>query len=127
MVSKSRFEAAKVKSAAALRRIRQAGEEDGDAMIGVGAGIALALFEKPKDDGTVRKLPSVMGIDGAITTGGALYLLTRKSKNKYARLARQAAIALCTVGANRSTMRGSIKVAGDGSDYGAVDNGDEDI
>lgn len=88
-------------------------------MVSVGAGIALALYEK-----NGKALPTVMGLDPALAWGVGTYLLTRKSKSKGARMARQGAIALATIGANRSVTRGSVKVSGDDDDD---DVDDDDI
>jgi hypothetical protein len=84
-------------------------------MVSVGAGVALALYEK-----SGRQLPTVMGFDPAVAWGTAAYLLTRKGKSKTARMARQAAIGLATIGASRSVARGSLRVGED-------DGEDEDI
>lgn len=108
VVSKRSFEELKERSRAATKRLREATEDDQDAMISLGSAVALGLYEK-----SGRKLPTVMGLDSAVTVGMAAYLATRKSKNKTARMVRQAGIALATIGANRSTMRGSLKVAGE--------------
>lgn len=115
VVSKARFTDLAERSKAAAKRLREATAEDQDAMVSVGAGVALALYEK-----NGKQLPTVMGLDPALAWGVGTYLLTRKSKSKTARMARQGAIALATIGANRSVTRGSVKVSGD-------EDEDEDI
>jgi hypothetical protein len=111
VVSKARFTELAERSKNAARRLRDATSEDTDAMLSIGAGVALGLYEK---DG--RKLPTLMGIDPAIAWGVGTYIVTRKSKSKAARMARQAAIGLATIGANRSIQRGTVKVSGDDDD-----------
>lgn len=115
VVSKARYEALQERSRAVGKRLRQAADEDGDALLSVGAGVALALYEKGTAASGPRQLPTIMGLDSAITIGTVGYLITRKAKSKTARMIRTASIGLATVGANRSAMRGSMKVAGDDS------------
>lgn len=114
VVSRAKFNDLAERSKKAAKRLREASSEDQDALLSVGTGLALGLYER-----SGRKLPTVMGFDPAVAWGVGVYALTRQAKGKSARMARDAAIALATIGANRSIMRGSVKVAGD-------DDSDED-
>jgi hypothetical protein len=120
VVSKSKFEELKIRTANAAKRLKAASAEDTDAMVGVGSALALALYEKGG-----RQLPTVMGVDPALLWGGAAWALSRGRKTKGAEMARSAGLALVTIGVNRSAMRGSMKVAGD-DDY-SDDSDSDDI
>lgn len=106
-VSKARFSAALDRAKNAGKRLRDATRGDDDAMVGVGAGLVLAIAEKK------TTLPTVAGLDPAVLYGAVGYALARKSKNKQMGMVRQASIAMLTVGVNRSYSRGSIKVGED--------------
>lgn len=108
MISKAKFEDLRSRSIAAAKRLKDASAEDTDAMVGIGSGLALALYEKGG-----RSLPTVMGLDPAVVWGFGAWALTRGRKGKGASMGRAAGLALATIGVNRSAMRGSIKVGED--------------
>lgn len=109
-VSKSKYESIEARLGNAQKRLNKALTDDGDAMIGVGAAIALAVLEKPDPKTGKGYIPNnVMGFDSALAVGALGYYFTRKGKSATMRGARQASIVLAGIGANRSTMRGSIR------------------
>lgn len=126
VVAKSRFEALRTRQQAVAKRLRQAGDEDSDAMIGVGAGLALGLYETYLGK-KGQSLPTIGGYDPTIVIGLGGYLLTRKQKSKTGKNLRQASIALATIGANRCAARGSLRVAGDDGEYAYDGDDDNDL
>jgi hypothetical protein len=89
-------------------------------MVAVGSALGLALYEKGG-----RSLPTILGVDGAVVWGTAGWVLTRGKQSKSASMGRAAALALVTIGVNRSAMRGSMRVSGD-DDYDGGDDSDDD-
>lgn len=118
-IAKARYEELRTRGLAVAKRLKEASAEDTDAMVGVGSGLALALYEKGG-----RSLPTVMGLDPAVVWGFGAWAITRGRKGKGASMGRAAGLALATIGVNRSAMRGSIKVGEDDSDSSEFDDSD---
>lgn len=120
-IAKARYEELRSRGLAVARRLKEASAEDTDAMVGIGSGLALALYER-----SGKSLPTVMDLDPAIVYGFGAWALTRGKKGKGASMGRAAGLALATIGVNRSAMRGSIKVGEDDSpdDSEAYDDSD---
>lgn len=117
-IAKSRFTSLQERSRAVQKRLREAAQEDTDAAIGLATAVGLGIYEK-----SGRQLPTVMGLDPALVGGFVIWGLTRKSKSKAAGMARAAGLALATIGANRSTMRGSMRVGEDDTETDDSDDG----
>jgi len=110
MVSKAKFETLRARTANVGKRLREASQEDTDALVGIGSGLALALYER-----SGKTLPTIMGLDPALVWGFGAWGLTRGKGGKTPAMVRSAGLALATIGSNRSAMRGSIRVGEDDS------------
>lgn len=106
-VAKSTYNKLAQRTKATAARLRNAQQQDVNDAVGLGSAVALGLFEK-----SGHELPTVFGIDPAITWGVGAYLVGRTSKNKGMQMLRSAGLGLAIVGANRSALRGSMTVSG---------------
>lgn len=121
LVSRSKLDKVKERSRALAKRARDAASEDSDALAALGTAVGLTMLEKR---GTLPK--QIAGFDSQLVLGVTGYILTRKAKGKTMGIVRQASLAAATVGAARSTERGSVRVSGGGGEDDE-DPGDEDI
>lgn len=101
----------------ALRtRTANTANEHSDVLIGTGAVVAFASYEKKhaekdKQGNPGKALPTIMDLDPALVYGAALYLLGRKAAaGKSGRMLESAGKGLVTYAAGRSVYRGSVKV-----------------
>lgn len=121
-VAKSTYNKLAERSRRTAQRLRNAQQDDVNDAVGLGSAIALGLFEK-----SGHELPTLFGIDPAITWGVAAYMVGRSSKSKGMQMVRSAGLGLATVGANRSALRGSMTVSGVEIVGGVDDEGDEEL
>jgi hypothetical protein len=122
VVPKARYEELRLRTAAATRRLREASTDDTDALISVASALGIAMFEK-----SGHQLPTIFGIDPLLVWGTGGWLLTRGNKSKMAGMFRASSLAAVTIGTNRSAMRGSMRVEGDGGgEYEPLDDDSDD-
>ncbi len=106
----------------ATKRAGAAAKDKELGLISIGAAAGLAMLEKK---GT--KLPTVMGLDPALLIGGVLFLGGAKLvAGKNGKRIEAAGEGLLAVAANRSILRGSVKVAGVDDDDDGDDEDDDD-
>lgn len=112
----------KTRLAAASKRASSAAKDKESGLIAIGAAAGLAMLEKRN-----TKLPTVMGLDPAFTLGAVLFLGGPKiAGGKNGKRLESAGEGLLAVAANRSILRGSLKVAGEDDDDDDEDEDEDD-
>ena len=111
-IQKARIAALRQRMAATGKRLRDARQEDTDAVAGLVTAVGLGLYESRGN-----KLPSFKGYDGAIIWGPAAWFLGRNMKGKQGSALRQMGLMLTGIGASRAAKAGTLKVGEDDSEY----------